>query len=492
MIDSIITALAVIFSWPTILFVFIGTLIGVLFGALPGLGGAIALALLIPATFGMSAGHAMILLASTLGGVAFGGSVSAILINTPGTAPNAATCFDGYPMARQGRASEALGIAATASMLGAIFGLIVLVMLIPVSRQIIRAFSQPEFFLLAIFALTVIAVTSQDHLLKGLVSGGFGLMLGVIGYSDTTGQYRFGFDTEYLWDGIGLIPVIIGIFAIAEVFNLIRQGGTIAETEGGVEDESTVWTGVVAVLKRPSLFLRSSVIGVIIGMIPGVGGTVANFISYMQAIQTSKNPDSFGNGSVEGVIASEAANDSKDGGTLLPTVVFGIPGGTPTAVLLGGFILHGLTPGREMLEQELDILFMIIFALLMANILTSTIGILSSNYLSKITRVPVDTIAPAILVISLVGAFALRANIGDVIVAIAFGFIGFWMIVFNFSRIALIIALILTPIAERAFHISIRISEVGYLIFFTRPISLLLLFLTVASLSYPFIQYYRK
>lgn len=492
MIDSIFTALSILFSWPTILFIFIGTFIGMLFGALPGLGGAIALALLIPVTFGMGSHSAMILLASTLGGVAFGGSISAILINTPGTAPNAATCFDGYPMARQGRANEALGIAATASVLGAIFGLVVLVLLLPVSRQIIRAFSQPEFFMLAIFALTIIAVTSQDNLLKGLISGGFGLMLATIGYADMTGEYRFGFGTEFLWDGIGLIPVIIGIFAIAEVFNLIRQGGTIADLDETVEDESSVWKGSREVFNHPSLFVRSSVIGVIIGMIPGVGGTVANFVSYMQAVQTSNDSKSFGHGNVKGVIASEAANDSKDGGTLLPTVAFGIPGGAPTAVLLGAFILHGLTPGRQMLEQDLDILFVIIFALLLSNILTSTIGILSSNYLAKVTRVPVDLLAPAIMVISLVGAFAIRNSIGDVVIALAFGFIGFWMIVFNYSRIAVVIALILAPIAERAFHISIRISDVGYLIFVTRPISIVFLFLIVLSISYPIIQSQRS
>ena len=486
-LEAMAIALGSVLAWPTIAFIVVGTLIGMVFGALPGLGGTVALALLIPITFGMDSSWAMVLFGSTLGGVAFGGSISAILINVPGTGPNAATLLDGYPMARQGRAGEALGVSATASAMGAIFGLIILVGLLPVAREIILAFSSPEFFWLAILGLTIIAVTTHGQLLKGIIAGGIGLMLSFIGYNPVTGVYRYGFGTEYLWDGIELVPALIGLFAIAEVINLTTQGGTIADTEM-IENRGGVLKGVKYVLTHPSLFLRSAAIGTLIGIVPGAGGTVANFISYMQAVQTSDDPDSFGHGNPAGVLASEAANDSKDGGALLPAVVFGIPGSAAIAVLLGGLILHGLNPGRQLLGENLPLLFTLIFALLFANILTSVIGLSTANQVAKLTRVRVSLLTPGILVVSLVGAFALRNNMGDVVIAVLFGILGYAMIAFGYSRVAVVIALILGPIAERAFLQSRMISDVGYWIFVNRPISLALIVLTLVSLSLPVVR----
>ena len=489
-LEAMAIALDSIFVWPTIAFVVIGTLIGMVFGALPGLGGTVALALLIPITFGMNSSWAMVLFGATLGGVAFGGSISAILINVPGTGPNAATLLDGYPMARQGRAGEALGVSATASALGAVFGLVILVGLLPVAREIILAFSSPEFFWLAILGLTIIAVTTHGRLLKGLLAGAIGLMFSFIGFNNVTGVYRYGFGTEYLWDGIELVPALIGLFAIAEVINLTTRGGTIAEGEV-IENRGGVLKGVRYVLSHPSLFLRSSAIGTLIGIIPGAGGTVANFLSYMQAVQTSDDPDSFGQGNPAGVLASEAANDSKDGGALLPAVVFGIPGSAAIAVLLGGLILHGLNPGRELLNENLPLLFTLIFALLFSNILTSAIGLASANQVAKLTRVPVQLLTPGILVVSLVGAFALRNNMGDVVIAVLFGVLGYAMIAFGYSRVAVVIALILGPIAEKAFLQSQMISETGYWFMVSRPISIALIALTIVSLLLPFVRAQR-
>lgn len=480
-------ALGTLFSWPTIGFLFVGTLIGMVFGAVPGLGGTIALALLIPLTFGMDPTPAMVLFGATLGGVAFGGSISAILINVPGTGPNAATLLDGYPMSRQGRAGEALGISATASALGSLFGLVILVLILPIAREVILAFSSPEFFWLAVFGLTIIAVTSRGQMLKGLIAGGVGLLLAFIGYNAVTGIYRYGFGTEYLWDGIQLVPALIGLFAVAEVIKLAAEGGTIAEGDH-IESTSGALKGAKIVLSNPVTFLRSAATGTLIGMVPGAGGTVANFIAYMGALQSDDNPEGFGKGNPKGVIASEAANDAKDGGALLPAVVFGIPGSAAIAVMLGGFILHGLNPGRQLLNENLPVLFTLIFALLFANILTSLIGLSIANHLAKLTRVPVNILTPAILVVSLVGAFAIRNNLGDVTIAVVFGFIGYGMIAFNYSRVAVVIALILGVLAERAFLQSLMISDTGAMIFFTRPISLILIGLIVLALVLPFLR----
>jgi putative tricarboxylic transport membrane protein len=483
-------ALGLIINPVSIGFILLGTLIGMVFGALPGLGGTIALALLIPVSFGMEPQNAVVMFGSALGGVAFGGSISAILINVPGTGPNAATLLDGYPMSQQGRAGEALGASATASALGAIFGLIVLTLIIPVAREVILAFGIPEFFWLAVLGLTIIAVVTEGSLLKGLISGGFGLMLAQVGYSRTTGEPRYMLGTEYLWDGINLVVALIGLFALAEIINMVRKGGSIAAEEASPPKRGDVFRGGLAVLKRPSLFFRSAITGTLIGMVPGAGGTVANFVSYMQAMQTSSNPESFGHGNIEGVIASEAANDAKDGGALLPAVVFGIPGSAGIAVLLGGLILHGLNPGRELLGENLPFLFVLIFALLFANIITSVVGLSIADRLAQLTQIPTELLVAPILVVSLVGAFALRNNILDVYVAVIFGFLGYIMMIYDYSRIGLVIALILGPIAERSFLQAqvISDSDVWYWIFFTRPISLTLMVLTVVSLLLPLIR----
>lgn len=486
-LESLLDGLAFVFSWPAIGFVLLGTIIGLVFGALPGLGGTVAIALLIPVTFEFEGRIAMVLLAASLGGVAFGGSVSAILINTPGTGPNAATIFDGYPMAQQGRANEALGISATASALGSLFGLVILIVAIPFVRQIILAFGPPEFFWLAILGLTVIALTAHGSFLKGIVSGGFGLMLSFTGFNGLFSTVRYDFGTAYLYDGIPLIPALIGLFAVSEIINLTAEGGTIADAGIG-ERTGSVWTGVKYVFTHPRVFLQSAATGTLIGMIPGSGGTVATFLSYMQALQTSDNPDSFGQGEPAGVIASEAANDAKDGGALLPTVVFGIPGSAAMAVLLGGFIFHGFSPGRDLLDQNLHVLFSLIFALGLSNIFTSLIGISLANQLSKLTRIPVTIITPAVLVIALVGSYSLSFIWGDVVLTVILGIVGYLMMVFEYSRVAVVIAIVLGPIMERAFTQSLQISSGDYLVFFTNPISLVLVALTVFSIVMPIVR----
>lgn len=486
-IEGLVIAAGTVFAWPNVLFLLLGTFIGLVFGALPGLGGVVALALVIPVTFGMNTETAMVFFAGTLGGVAFGGSVSAILINVPGTAPNAATCFDGHPMAVQGRAKEALGISAMASASGAVVGLVCLILLIPVARPVILAFSWPEFFWLAVFGLTAIAVTSQGSLLKGLISGGIGLLFSFVGHSAMSGEVRFGLGTNYLWDGVQLIPAIIGLFAISEVIKLAVQEGTIAKSPTDVK-KGSIWKGVKTVIQNPSLFVRSAVIGMLSGLIPGVGGTVANFIAYLQAVQTSGSNESFGNGNPKGVLASEASNDAATGGALLPTVVFGIPGSATTAVLLGGFILHGIQPGSELLGPNLPVLLTLIVALIAANILTSLAGVSFAGLLSKITMIDVKALIPVITAVSLVGAYTINSNFGDVVMAMLFGFLGYFLIIYQYSRIAVVIALILGPIAEQAFFLSLRTSDIGLWILFVRPISALLIILTIASLSLPFVR----
>lgn len=484
MFAAFLEALSILFTWPILGFVILATFIGMFAGSVPGINGPIVLALMIPVTFGMDPLIAIPFLAAMLGGTSFGGSIPAILINTPGTAPNAATCFDGYPMAQQGRASEALGISAAASGLGAIFGFTLLLLILPVSREIILAFSAPELFWLTIVGLSVIAVASDTSFLRGMASGGLGLLISFVGYTTITGDYRYGFGTDYLWDGVPLLIALLGLFALAEIIRLMVKGGSIARGSSVEVSFSQVVVGVKHVVTSPFLFVRSSMIGSIVGMVPGAGGTVANFLAYLQAMQTSKDPDSFGTGNPDGVLASEASNDAKDGGQLLPMILFGIPGSAGTAVLLGGLILHGVAPGRYMLQEGLVLTFLMILALVFANIASSIVGILSASHLSRLTIIPVDYIIPGLLIVCFVGAYSLRMNFFDIVMLPVFGFLGYAMIVYGYSRIALILGLILGPIAEVSFHQSLMISDIGAWIFITRPISLVLLLVLIVTVGY--------
>lgn len=466
-------------------FILLATLLGLILGIIPGLGGAIALALLIPITFNLEANVAIMILAAALGGTNFGGSVTAILLNTPGSAPNAATLLDGYPMARQGRAGEAIAASAMASACGAIVGLALLVISIPVIRPVTLAFGSPEFFWLAILGLSVIAVATTGSVVSDLIAGSFGLMLAFHGLNPVTGTARFTWGTNYLLDGVQLIPAIIGLFALGEMIHLASRGTSIAEAEliGGGRLK-----GIKSVADNWFLFLRSSLIGWIIGVIPGVGGTVANFVAYLQAKQTSADQETFGTGNVKGVIASEAANDAKDGGSMLPTLGLGIPGSAATAVLLGAFIVHGVTPGPLLFQEDLQLVFIIVFALFISNVVTSSIGLVSIKPLVMLTKVSITTLAPVVFVVAMLGAFVLRNSFLDVALAVAFGILGFAMLKFDVSRIALVIALVLGPMAEQNFHRSLQISRGDYGVLFTNPLSIVLIVLLVVVLLIPIRQ----
>ncbi len=486
-VQAILAALSTVFAWPTVLFVLVGSIIGIVAGVIPGLGGAIAMVLLLPFTFVLSPAQAMVLLASVLGGTAFGGSLTAILVNIPGTPPNTATCFDGYPMTKDGRAKEAIGISATASALGAVFGLVIIVALVPAAREMIFLFQPPEFFWLAVGGLTVVATVGRGNLYKSLVSAGFGLMLGFVGFQGQVTAARYTYDVAYLWKGIPVLPLLIGMFAVTEAIRLgLRDDSIEVEDATDATDDPGGWLdGVKHVLAHPVLFLRAAGSGTIIGMIPGVGGMLANFIAYAQAVKTSGDPESFGQGNPNGVLASEASNDAKDAGAILPTVVLGIPGSVSMVVLLSGFVLHGITPGRQLLNQDLDILFTIIIALLLTNLIVSVLGVASSRYLIEITKIRTDLLVPFILVFSVSGAFVINQSVGDVVVAVLFGLIGFAVVAFEYSRIAIILGVILGPIAETAFHQSLSISGGDPAIFVTRPISMILVVLVVASVVVP-------
>lgn len=478
--ETIALAAQNIFSMSGLLFLCLGVLIGFIFGAIPGVGGTTALAMLIPVTFSMSAQDAILLLGGVMGAGSFGGSITSILINTPGTSSNAATCLDGYPMARNGRAGEAIGAAALSSSIGGLIGIGVLIIILPFAKNLILMFGAAELFLIGVLGLVAVALSTGSNLIRGLIAATAGLLLATVGYDDISGRQRFTFGVSYLWDGISIIPALIGLFAIAEMIKLTIEGVSISNAKN--IQINGLRSGFSSVLKNKFILLQGSIVGTVVGIIPGVGGTVAGFLSYTVASQSTKDSDNFGKGDVRGVIAPEAANNAKDGGSMLPTLAFGIPGSAETAIFLGALIIHGIQPGPMLLINNEYIIFGLVIALSLSCILASLIGILLSGKLAIVTRINVYYLVPIILFLSFVGTYSVQRSIGDVFLALIFGFIGFLMIKFNYPRITLIIGLVLGGMIERTFHQSLMISRGDYSIFYSSLISKsLILFISIAA-----------
>lgn len=489
--DALMQAAIALLSPATLAFLVGGVLIGLVFGVIPGLGGTTALALLLPLTFGMDVMHAFAMAGGIMGAVAMGGSISAILLNAPGTAPSAATCFDGYPLARQGRAADAIGAAATASPLGGLFGVLTFLLVMPIARDIVLLFGPPEFFLVAVFGIVTVAVSSSDKLLRGLIAGGVGLMLSFVGYDTVHGGVRYSLGSEYLWDGIPLIPSLVGLFGMAEMIRLSVAGGSVAADASAVNLDG-VTSGMRATLKHWKVVIRGSIIGTLIGAIPGVGGTVATFIAYSTTRKADPDPESFGTGRIEGVIAPEAANNAKDSGALLPTLAFGIPGSAEMAVFLGILVLHGMQPGPAIFVEHQQEIYGLVLALTLSAVLASIIGIIFVRWLAAITLVKGQVLAPVVIAVSLVGVYAINLTPGDVVLAAAFGVLGYLMLRFDYPRLPLVIALILGETAERGFQQSMMIGKGNWTIFLHSWTSIILVGLIILSLGWSFLPLLRQ
>jgi len=463
------------------LLVLLGMSVGLLFGFLPGLGAIQAIALLLPITYGMSPLQSMLFLLAIAGSTPFAGSVSAILMNTPGTAVNVATAWDGYPLTQSGHAGVALGASATASGLGAIVGVIILMLILPLGGAIVLAFSYAEFFMLALAGLCLLVIMEQKRIWKGFMSLAIGMVVVSIGYDPVTGAVRLAFGTLYLWDGVKLIPTIIGLFAVSEGFRLlVGNKGDGALTSSKQLERSTygdVFRGVWAVFRHYALFLRSSVIGVVVGLVPGVGGSVANLLSYSAAVQVGKDKENFGKGDIRGVIAPEASNNAKDGGSLLPTLLFGIPGSAEMAVLLGALMIQGVTPGPRLMLDDPAIVYIIIISLVVSNVLTAVLGIALAPYLSGIPCIRSSVLGTIILILAIIGSYATELSYGDVVVALIFGLVGYFFAEFGFSRVAIVMAVVLGEMMQQ--NLFRTFDTKGPAAFFTQPISLVLVIITI-------------
>ena len=485
--------LLIVFSWPNICYPVAGTLLAMAFALIPGLSGVTLMALMIPLTLDWEPLEIMLLFGALVGGATFMGSITAILFNIPGTAVNAATMLDGHPMAQKGESMTAIGCSAAASALGSTFGIFWLIVFIPFMQWTILRFGPMEFLMLAIWGLTTIAAVSRGSMVKGLIGAGLGLLIACVGLDPRTAELRFTFSSDYLRDGLNVVPVLLGIFAVAEMIHLMVSG---RESISGSADARSLTgsakSGIKAVFDNPGLLLSSSIVGSIIGMIPGVGGTVAGFVAYGQARQAcGGNGAAFGKGDVRGVLAPEAANDAKDGASLIPTLSFGVPGSEGTALLLAVLIIHGLVPGHELMTSQLELVFVLIWSLFLANWLTSLIGLFLTRYLAWLTVIRIQYVVPFIILLALLAAYLCNGRKEDMLVVFGFGLAGYGMKKYGWPRVTLIIALVLGKFFETNLHISLKLQELGRVDFWTRPISMVLLLLTCLALAWPGLQRLR-
>ncbi|MFH1491053.1 MAG: tripartite tricarboxylate transporter permease, partial [Pseudomonadota bacterium] len=403
-----LSAAGIVFQWQTMAMVLGASLIGLIIGFLPGIGPLTALPLFLPITYGMKPGPALILLAVLYMSCTYGGSISAILLNTPGTAASAATCLDGYPMAKQGKGGVAIGISMMSSFIGGFVGLAGLIFLSPVIADFALKFQPAEYFMLAVLGLVLIASSSKGSMLKGFISGGCGFLVSSIGMDLITGYGRFTFGSTYLKGGIPLVPMIIGLFAFAEVLALVESGDKTISEKG--ELSGSIFDGLKVPFRYMKTVLRSSLIGLGIGTIPGEGAAVANFTAYLAEARASRHPERFGTGVPEGVIAPEASNNACVGGALIPTLTLGIPGGGVAAVFMGGIMIHGLNPGFELFTRHQDILTTLFFGLIIANFLLLFAGTILSKYAAKVTIIPINILAPTIVALGVISTYVIRSQ----------------------------------------------------------------------------------
>ncbi len=468
----------------------IGMFLGLLIGILPGLGGPMAVALIIPFTFNLEPITGILILISLYCTATYSGSITAILFRIPGEAPSIMTILDGHEMAKKGQAGKALGTAIFASTLGGILSTVLLAAIsIPLSNFALQ-FGDAEYFAMAIMGLSVCSGIGGKSVLKNIIAATLGLFLATFGTSPISGVQRFTFGSSGLLMGITFIPAVIGLFAISEVFEQVEKRLKGGKREGYREQEK-VKIGLPSWMEIKYLkwvFLRSGLIGTFIGILPGVGATTAAFFGYSEAVRWSKRPEKFGTGIIEGIAAPETANNAATGGAMVPLLTLGIPGSAVTAVMIGAFLLHGLRPGPMMMIEQPKLVYSIFAGYFFSNLLIILAGVIGIKFLARVMDYPYHKIGPAILLFAVIGSYALNNSMSDVYVTLAFGFAGYVLKRLEFGLAPLVLGMILGELAEVSLRRAMLLSNFDPSVLVTRPISAVLIVFAILSLCYPFIQ----
>ena len=496
--QMLISALHQLFSWECISVLIIGVVAGMIVGALPGLSASMAVALLVPVTFKMAPAPGLVMLTAVYTSAIYGGSVTACLIHTPGTPASAATALDGFPLTKQGKGLKAIGISTISSMIGGTVSAFALLIIAPQLAKVSLLFSSLEYFLLACFGLTIIGSMSGENMMKGLISGALGLFFGTIGMDPITAYPRFTFGSIALESGIQLVPAMIGLFAISQVMVSIEElyKGKNKILEGSISDlvkGSPLPSAEEMKSILPTIGI-SSIIGIMIGILPGTGADIGSWVAYNNAKKRSKHPELFGKGAIEGIAASEASNNAVTGGAIIPMLTLGIPGSGVCAIMLGGMMIHGLNPGYELFSRQGEITYAIILGFLIANILMGVLGLLAAKFVVRICVIPSSILIPIIIGLATIGAYAIQNSRLDVTVMVIFGLIGYFARKLGFATAPMILGMILGPMAEKNWIQVTAISR-GHLIkyFFSRPISIVLFIMVLAGMFTPmFMRFFSK
>ena len=468
-----------IFQLKPMLMVFLGAAGGIMVGSLPGLTATMGVALLVPFTFGLPIGEAMGMLLGIFSGAIYGGSISAILIRTPGTPAAAATLLDGYPLTKRGEAGRALSMSVFSSFIGGLTGALIMTFLSPQISKVALQFSAAEYFALAVFGLSIIISVSGGSIIKGVYAGFFGLLISTIGLDPVSGYPRFIFGSMDLMEGPAFIPTLIGLFAFSEVFKGVESLVTNQQVVSKITSVFPTWNDIRTSWKD---ILKSSVMGTFIGSIPGAGSDIAAFVGYSEAKRRSKHPEKFGSGAIEGVAAAESANNACTGGAMIPLLSLGIPGDAVTAVLLGAFIIQGLRPGPLLYRDHMDIVYSVFAAMIIANIAMFVVGLLGVRFFARVISLRKSMLLPIIFLLSIVGSYSMRNSVFDIWVAIFFGVVGYLLQRYQFPVSPILLALILGPMAESNLRRSLIINDGSMMAVLTRPITATFLVLGLLSL----------
>ena len=481
--DVILQAITSVFLWENVFALLVGTLYGIVIGVLPGLGPSAGMAMALPLVLKWHPATALIFMGSLYKCSNYGGSITAILVNTPGDSSNAATILDGYPMCEKGKGGVALGLSAAAAMVGGTVGMICLIFSAPLLANFALKFGPAEYFLTALLALSIIAAVVQGATLKGMIAAGLGLMLSTVGFDVITGHLRFTFGWAVIEDGIPLIQALVGLFAVTQALVLAESAESISrigKLAGGF------WEGVLTYFRHPYAVLRSAVIGLFVGVLPAVGQSSAGLLAWAEAKRESKHPETFGKGDPEGVLASETSTNACMPGDLVCTIALGIPGSVGAAIFLGVMIIFGVIPGPLVFSEKGGVIYTLFIALILTSFLIFLIGMTVARHFAVVTLLPNEIIVPLILVVSLLGSLAIRNLMADVIISLGFGVLGYVMLKGGFTPVPLLLGMVLGEMVEYNYHRALLISGGSYSIFFSSMLCKILVLLIVVSLLGPY------